>query len=281
LHDYKLICPSYLLLAHGNVCQKCKGRRFYHCLSTRCHRGELTASLVYTFESYFNKLFKKYDSIRYIICPSRFLLDRHRDAGIPESRLVHLPNFIKVRDFEPDHSPGQYVLFVGRLSREKGVLTLLEAVKDLDVPVRIVGGGPMKDMYEDFAKQNGIHNVTFEGYQSGEALRDLYRNAAFLVFPSEWFENAPMTILEAFAYGKSVIGSAMGGIPEMVVEGETGILFRPGDHLELRDKIQSLLADSSAAIRMGKLARSRVEREYEAGTHYERLVRLYETTMNP
>ena len=281
LHDYKLICPSYLMLLHGKVCEKCSGRFFYNCLLTRCHRGNLSSSLIYTVESYFNRLFKKYESIRYIICPSRFSLNKHREAGLPESKLIHLPNFIKVRDFEPSFSSGQHVLFVGRLSKEKGVLTLIRAVQDLDVLVRIVGSGPMRDTYEAYVKEHGILNVTFEGYQSGGALKELYRNAAFLVFPSEWYENAPMTILEAFAYGKPVVGSNIGGIPEMIREGQTGMLFKTGDHLDLREKIKCLLTEPSTAIRMGKLARARVESDYQAGRHYEQLVELYKTTVGP
>lgn len=276
LHDYKLICPSYLMLLNGEVCERCHGARFYYCTVTRCHKGNLLPSAIYTFETYFNRLLKKYDWVKYFICPSQFLLRKHAEAGIPDKKLVHIPNFIKTEFFKPDYSSGRYILFVGRLSKEKGLLTLLKAVKGLEVTVRIVGEGPMRDEFEVYTRENKMKNVVFEGYRTGKDFRALFRNTAFLVIPSEWYENAPMTVLEAFAYGKPVIGSDIGGIPEMVVEGETGLLFKPGDYQELREKIKYLLADPSMITGMGKKARSKVEKEYNEEIHYKRLMEVYE-----
>lgn len=276
LHDCKIICPSYLMLLNGEICQRCKGKKFYHCLLTRCHKGSLGASLVYTVESYLNYFLKRYNWIKYFICPSEAFLRKHTEAGIPEEKLVYIPNFIKIENFEPNFSPGNYILFAGRVSKEKGVLTLLEAVKGLDVPVRIVGNGPMKTEYETYAKGGKIDNVIFEGYRSDESLKMLFRNAAFVVFPSQCYENLPMTILEAFAYGKPVIGSAIGGIPEMVIEQETGLLFEPGNYQELRGKIEYLLSNSTMISQMGKRARKKVAEEFNAQLHYQKLMKVYE-----
>ena len=275
LHDYKLICPSYLMLLDGKVCEKCEGKNFYYCALKKCHKGALIPSLVYTFESYFNSLLKKYEWASYFICPSVFLLRKHMEAGIPAEKLIHIPNFIKIENFEPNYTAENYILYAGRLSKEKGVLTLLKAVRGLDVPVRIVGDGPMRTEYETYVKENKINSVSFEGYKSGEDLGKLFRNASFVVFPSEWYENAPMTVLEAFAYGKPVIGSNIGGIPEMVVEKETGLLFKPGDYQELKEKIDYLLANPSIVSQMGKKARKKVEEEYNAELHYQRLMEVY------
>lgn len=275
LHDYKLICPSYLMLLDDRICELCKGKKFYYCVLKKCHKQSLVSSLIYTIESYYNNLLKKYDWIRYFICPSKFILKKHEEAGMPEEKLIHIPNFINLENFKPNYNHEEYILFAGRLSKEKGMLTLLKAAKEINVLVRIVGDGPLRDQLYNYVKENRINNVDFEGYKSGEEFKDLFRNALFLVFPSEWYENAPMTILEAFAYGKPVIGSNIGGIPEMIIENETGLLFNPGNYQELREKINFLLSHPSLIVQMGKNAREKVEKEYNAEIHYERLMGVY------
>lgn len=275
LHDYKLICPSYLMLLNGLPCERCKGRKFYNSLFTLCHKNNFLASATYTIESYFNLWFKKYDWIRFLICPSMFSLEKHLEAGIPEGKLVHIPNFIKLKNFEPDYEPGDYILFVGRLSKEKGVLTLLKAIKGLDIELKIVGDGPMRKEYEKYVRNERITNVAFEGYKSGEELKSLYKNSAFVIFPSEWYENAPMTILETSAYGKPIIGSNIGGIPEMIINEKTGLLFEPGDYNKLREKMKYLLSNSSLIVQIGKDARKRAEEEYNDELHYKRLMEVY------
>jgi glycosyltransferase involved in cell wall biosynthesis len=280
LHDMKLICPTYLMLSHSEICERCKGGHFYHCTFRRCHRGGTIPSLIYTVEAYFNELLRKYERVRRFICPSLFLLRKHRDVGIPEEKLVHIPNFIDSSRIEPVFRKGTYVLYVGRLSKEKGVLTLLRALSGLKVNLRVAGEGPMRDEFETFVTETGLRNVSFEGYRAGEALTDLYRNAAILVFPSQCYENAPMTILEAFAHGKPVIGSSIGGIPEMVIDGVTGLLFKPGDYRDLREKIQYLLKNHSLIETMGKNARKKVEDEHNTELHYQKLIEVYNRALS-
>ncbi len=276
LHDFKLICPSYLMLSKGNICERCMGSKFYYCTLERCHKGDLSASAVYTIETCFNALLKKYDNVKFFICPSKFFVKKHAEAGIPEEKLIYIPNFIRTDHLNTGYTPGDYILFAGRLSREKGILTLLKAVKGLDIPLRIAGDGPMRDECAAYVKDNNIDNVVFEGYKTGDDLKRLFSGSAFLVIPSEWYENAPMTVLEAFAHGKPVIGSDIGGIPEMAIEGETGLLFKPGDHGELREKIKYLLANPTIITAMGKRARKKVESEYNPGTHCKKLIEVYE-----
>lgn len=275
LHDYKLICPSYLMFLNDEICELCKGKKFFYCILKKCHKQSLNSSLIYTIESYYNSIFKKYDWIRYFICPSKFILEKHVEIGIPYEKLIYLPNFINANNFEPNFNCGEYILFAGRLSKEKGILTLLKAVKEIDIPVKVVGDGSLRDKLDDYVKENKINNVFFEGYKSGEELKNLFRGAIFLIFPSEWYENAPMTILEAFAYGKPVIGTDIGGIPEMIVENKTGLLFSPRNYQELREKIHFLLSYPSFITQMGKNAREKVEKEYNAKTHYELLMDIY------
>lgn len=276
LHDYKLVCPAYLMLRNGEVCGQCQGSTFFHCVRHRCHKGSLLPSLVYTAEAYLARFFDKYRGVRFFACPSRFILAQHREIGIAEDRLVHLPNFIHIDSFAPDYEPGSYVLYAGRLSHEKGVQTLLAAMCGLSVPLKIVGDGPLRAELEAFVADNSLENVEFLGYRTGDELKRLFSRAAFLVFPSEWNENAPMTILEAFASGKPVIGSRIGGTPEMVREGESGLLFEPGNADSLRDAIVRLFSNSEQIVRMGKNARQQVEAENSEEYHYARLMEVYD-----
>ncbi|MBN2594544.1 MAG: glycosyltransferase [Sedimentisphaerales bacterium] len=280
LHDYKLICPSYAMLNRGAVCEDCNGGHFIHCLLNTCHKESLTASCVYCIESYLNKWLHKYDTIRYFICPSMFSLRKHAEHGINRDRLLHIPNFVNTAEHKPSHKEGGYALFVGRLSKEKGILTLLTAAEHLDVPVRIVGDGPLKAEYEDITRDKKMTHVIFEGYKTGEDLKQLYENAAFLILPSECYENAPMTILEAYACGKPVIGASMGGIPEMIDDEKTGMLFKMGDAEQLAECIENLWTDKSLRRQMGHTAREKAEREYSSELHYEHLIELYRNLLN-
>ena len=276
LHDYKLICPSYLMSLKGSGCEKCKDGRFYFCLLNKCHKEKFIPSLIYTIETYFNVIFKKYAWVKFFICPSRFLLQKHCKVETLGEKLVHISNSVDIKKYNPDFTKGEYILFVGRISKEKGVLTLIKAMKGLSIPLKIAGEGPMSEEYKKYVRKRNIHNVHFEGYKSGVELIDLYKKAAFLVVPSEWYEVFGLIILEAFACGKPVIAAETGGIPELVLDRETGLLFKPGDHLGLREKIDYLLLNPSLIAKMGGKARQKAEEEYTAELHYRKLMDVYE-----
>jgi glycosyltransferase involved in cell wall biosynthesis len=275
LHDLKLACPTYLMLNRGKICERCGTGSFWNCTAQRCHKGSLAASIVNTAEAYFNKLFGKYNWISRFICPSRFLLEKIAAVGIPREKLVYLPNALDPAAYEANFVKGDYALFAGRLSKEKGALTLLKAFKDLDVPLRIVGTGPMEAECREFASSNYMNHVTFEGYCEGEKLKELFQQAAFLVVPSECYENASMSILEAFAYGKPVVGSNLGGTVEQVLSGETGLLFEAGNAEALAGAILNLWEESSKIESMGRFARRRVETDFCATRHVEQLLGVY------
>ncbi len=276
LHDYKLGCSTYSFYRDGRICTECLSAGRIRVVRNRCTKGSRVLSLFHFVEAELHGLLDIYGrNVAYFICPSLFSLEKHAEIGVDERRLVHIPNFVNVAGYEPDYEGRGYILYVGRLSREKGVRTLLDAVMGLDVQLRIVGGGPMEAEYRAYAEEKMMKNVVFEGYKTGRELEDLFRGAAFLVLPSEWYENAPMTVLEAFAYGKCVVGSDIGGIPELVVDGRTGLLFRCGEHEDLREKIGYLASNRSMTVAMGREARRRAEAEYSDEVHYKRLSELY------
>ena len=278
LHDYKLICPNYKLMCNGHVCEDCKGKIYYMAIRNRCHKESLVASTIYAFESYFNQIFKKYEkNVRFFISPSRFLKKKFIQFGWPAEQIAFIPNFLAVSEFQPKFTPGNYFLYLGRVSSEKGLLTLIEAFKKISsakLSLSIVGEGPIRNQLEKTAKADP--RIQFKGYLSGNTLKETTRNALAVIVPSEWYENAPISILEALAFGKPVIGSQIGGIPEMIDDGVNGYLFEPGHVDDLREKLELVLSMPDKRIsEMGQAARQKVEREYNAELHYERLMDIY------
>lgn len=275
LHDLKLACPSYLMLNRGAICERCGRGAFWNCALQRCHKDSMLASLVNMVEAYFNKTSGKYDWISSFLCPSQFLLDKIAVSGVPRTKLVHLPNAVNTRAYQPSFGKNDYALYAGRLSREKGLLTLLEASKDVPIPLRIAGTGPLEALCKGYVERSGMQHVTFEGYCHGDQLKDLFRNAAFLVIPSECYENAPMSILEAYAYGKPVIGSDLGGTPELVSNNQTGMLVPAGDVRALAEAMATLWHNHKLLEDMGRAARARVEADFSSERHADRLSEIY------
>jgi glycosyltransferase involved in cell wall biosynthesis len=277
LHDYKLACPTYLFLAHGRPCERCIGGRFHHAARLRCNRDSFVASLVNTVEMYLHAMLGTYDRVDRFLCPSRFLLDKMREAGIEERRLVHMPYFVFASDYRPSPIKSGHAVYLGRLSREKGLVTLLRAVA-LAPNVRLVvlGDGGMRPELESLATALGIGSrVTFAGMKFGEEMHALVRDARFTVIPSEWYENLPYAALESFALGTAAVASRIGGLPELVRDGETGLTFAPGDASALAEAMEALWNDPAASAVMGRNARDLIEREYDAPAHLERILALY------
>lgn len=277
LHDYKLLCPAYLMLRHGQVCNACLRGGYLRCVAHRCHKGNAIYSLIYALEAYLTRWGDKYGAIRQFICPSDFMRQQMLAAGYAPARVTYLPNAVDVDRYEPRFVEGDYVLYVGRLSQEKGIVTLLTALRELPIPLVIVGDGPLRDTLASFIDRHAMTDrVRLHGYQTGDALRCLYQQAAFVVMPSEWYENAPMTVLEAFAYGKAVIGTRLGGLPEMITPDATGCLVPPGDAEALRDAIRLLWEHRPRAMAWGRAAREVAATRFAPHSHLERLLSVYQ-----
>jgi glycosyltransferase involved in cell wall biosynthesis len=270
------VCPSYLTLRDGKVCTECVDGGYYRCAAHQCHKNNLAASLTYAAEAYYARLNDSYGAISAFLCPSRFMADLLRQSGIDPKRIVYHPNCVEPDLYEPCYE-GRYALYTGRLSHEKGIATLVEALKGTGIPLRIAGGGPMEHALRMQAAGEDGSGIAFEGHCEGERLAALYRNAAFVVVPSEWNENAPMAILEAFAYGKPVVGARIGGIPEMIEDGENGYLFQSGSGDELQVAAVRLWNDRQGQRRMGHNARQLIETRYSQARHTASLLGIYES----
>jgi len=278
MHDYKLACPSHALLVDGKPCERCKAGRYYHCVLNKCTKNSYTRSLLNTLEMYLHhKILHIYDNIDVFISPSAFLKEKVKEMGF-DREVVHLPNFVDLEDYSPEYNWQQRsIVYFGRLSPKKGLSTLLDAVKGLDITLNIIGDGPIRQELERKTIKERIDNVMFVGYKSGRELQKEIQNAIATVTPSQWYENNPRTVIESFALGKPVIGARIGGIPELVKDGKTGYTFEPGSIEDLRNKIDAILNNSQGrTVLMGKRARSLVESNYNSDRHYQHLMKIYQ-----
>ena len=278
LHDYKILCPNYKMLCDDKICEACQSKYFYISIKKKCHKNSFFASTINALESYLCHWLGKYSkNVKFFITPSMFMKNKFIQYGWTKDQIIYLPNFIRLSSFKARFNPGKYFLYLGRLSSEKGILTLIRAfmmLKDTRARLLVVGRGPIRNALEKEASKDP--RICFKGYLSGDILKETTQNALAVTAPSEWYENAPISILESFAYGKPVIGSRIGGIPEMIDDGINGFLFESGNAIDLKNKLELILGISDKEIgEMGKAARQKVELQYNAELHYERLMDVY------
>lgn len=276
-HDLKSVCPNYKMLSHGKVCERCKYFRYFNCTIQQCVKDSYLKSMINTVEMYFHLFRGYYDLIDHIITPSDFYRQKLVEWRFPETVVSHIPNFVDEAVFAPIYGHDPYFLYFGRLSEEKGVLTLVEAMRYVKKGTCVIAGsGPILNEINTRIGKLGLTNVKLVGFKSGNDLKKLIRNSMFVVLPSEWYENGPISLLESFAYGKPVIGSNIGGIPEHIEDGVDGFLFECGNADELADRISKIFDDPDRAIEMGKNARKKIENLYSLKTHMEGLLKVYD-----
>lgn len=274
LHDFKLVCPAYVMLtAGGKICEKCADGSFCKPLTANCQGSRFKGALLAA-EAYFHRLKKSYDGVDLFIAPSRFMAEMAA-RRVPAEKIAFLANGIEVDRLQATGEDHGYALYLGRLSREKGVGTLCKAQKLSRTPLKIVGTGPEED-----ALRSTYNRPEFLGYKSGNELFSLILRAGFVVVPSEWYENCPMVILEAMALGKPVLATRLGGIPDLVEDGVNGYLFEPGNAEELAGRMQELSADPELRSYMGDSARNRAEHRYSLAGHGRGLLDLYRQVLN-
>lgn len=274
-HDLKLACPAYKMLTHDGICERCKGGRLSNAIRHRCIKDSVLLSTVVFVESTLHRKLGSFDHVARFVSPSRFYIDKFVEWGHDRDRFAHVPNFVEADRFEPSDQAGDRFVYFGRLAPEKGLHTLVRAAAIADTSVEIIGTGPEYEALVALASQLDAP-VTFAGYRSGRDLHDRIRAARAVVLPSEWYENGPMAALEAFALGKPLIGARIGGIAEMILEGETGIGFESGsiDGLAAALRRAADASDHDIAA-MGRHGRRWVETECSAAVHVDRLLDVY------
>ena len=299
-HDYVTVCPGYLMLdGDGRVCDAClEDGRYRHCIERRCVKGSRAKSALAAMEASFNRAHKSNQRIDKVIAPSRFMRSKLIEGGWPEDKVVFLQNFADDAILNRAANAGAdatdrenpYLLFFGRLSVEKGVDTLLRAFDAAlpnlpqDMRLVVVGDGPDAADFETLASSLGCASrIEFAGYQTGEALQSYVEGASLAVASSRWRENMPYSIVEAFAAGTPVVGTDIGGIPELVDEGETGFICEPGGVQSMADAISrgtSAFSEQSAYSRLQFNCRSYVMENCSREKFMGELVNLYKESID-
>lgn len=273
--DYRLLSPNYSLYHDGEICER-PIRHPFAAVTHKCLKGSYSASLIAALETSFVRWRKVYErTVKTFIVPSKLVYGLFERAGWDMRQFKVLGLFLEPRKYRPQYAPGDGVVFVGRLSQEKNVETLIAVAKQLpDVRFRIVGTGPMEVRYKSLVRQWEVKNVEFLGFLDGEPLHEVVRSAAIVACPSAWHETFGLTVIEGMALGKPVIASNMGAYPELLEDEMHGFLVPPKDVGTWVDRIRVLLASPSMMEDMGRAGRLRVEREFSAETHYRAFLEI-------
>ncbi len=282
-HDYRMICPAYVFRRSDiGVCEECRGRNFRHCMLHRCSHGSLIESTVMAFEMWVrNNIVRATSKIDGFLFVSHFSHEKHKQympqvLGQAKS-MVSYNNAPPIDEQFISRKRGDYMLYFGRLSGEKGLKTLLRATaKHPALKLKIVGTGPDDMLLQSYAASLNLRNVEFLGFQSGDALRRLICEASFVILPSEWYENNPLTIIESYAAGVPVIGAKIGGIPEIIEDGKTGYFFESGNADELSTVISRALAlNDEQYAQFSKAAREFAAKHFDEEQNYQKIMEFY------
>lgn len=278
LRNYRLLCPSALFLRDGRICEDCLGRRIaFPAVQHACYRGSRLGSAVVAGMLSAHHALKTWErAVDVYVALTEFGRTKFIAGGLPADRIVTKPNFLY-----PDPGVGNadrnHHLFVGRLTEDKGVMTLLEAWKQLrDLPLRIVGEGPLRPLIARYIADNKLSDsIELLGRVSRAKVVDLLHNAALVVVPSLWYEGFCRVVVEAFACGTPVIASNIGALQENVQDGVQGWLFRPGDADDLARVIRGAVSGSGRLAEMGREGRRSFETQYTSDVNHEQLINIY------
>lgn len=248
VHDPQIACPNHRLYVEktGKICEKCVSGSYINCLKSKCMQGSTVKSLISTIESYYYHIRNTYNLVDMYICPSKFISEIIKKGRVKDSRISVMYNFSdQIPELPEKLDTKPYVLYFGRLSQEKGINTLVSVCKRLpNIKFIFAGIGPLVDELRD------ISNIEFVGFKKGKDLQILIRNAAFSLYPSEWYENCPLSVIESQALGTPVIGSDLGGTKELIDHEQTGLIFKGGDAEKLKCAIVQLWEDSELRMHM-------------------------------
>ena len=278
LSDYFLLCPRFDFMYNKKPCEECLTKGYRTCIKKRCVKGSLFASVVRVFSMKVHKAMNVYKGVDAFITPSEFLKKKLIENGFDENKITCIPTFTASKSEVGKPQVGTYGLYFGRVTEEKGVDTVVKAYEMMpDRHVKIMGDDTTDEAkrLKAYIKEKKIKNVEFLGFKVGEELEEIIKGARFTLIPSIWYDNLPNTALESFQYSKPVIASNIGSLPELVLDGVNGYLFKPADARELCEKI-ALLDDDAVVKKMGAASRDRLEDRFAPQTHYNTLMKVFD-----
>ena len=270
LHDYKLLCPRYDCLRNEtDICEECFIDKT-NVIKHRCMKCSMLASTLSYMEARKWNRERLESNTDMFICPSAFMAQKMEQGGFLSDKIIHIPNFIDIKKCQPIFfEKKDYYCYIGRLSHEKGIKTLISAALLLNKNLIIIGDGPLRSELE--RQCNNADNIKFVGKKDWEDIKNLVGNARFVVAPSEWYENNPLSVIESLCLGTPVLGANIGGIPELIESGINGMIFESRDVAGLKNKIEEMF---SANFNYQQIAQSAQEK-YDAEKYYDALMNIY------
>lgn len=278
-HDVQAICPAITMMDNNkNICELCMKGKYMNCIKKSCNKGSKLKSIIGALEGYYYRNKKIYNKkIDYIITPSEFYRKKFIEDGTDSKHIEAIHNFIIADDYNVKTEIGDYALYLGRLSKEKGINNLIEAFSKCEKgKLYIAGDGPEKAYIEKFIKKYKLEErVLMLGFLNKEQVTEYVRKSRFVVVPSIWFENCPYSLLETLAVGKPVIGANIGGIPELVVNNENGFIYKYDDINDLADKMKKLFEDEKIVKDFSKKSKE-LSKQYDKDEYYLKIIKIYE-----
>ena len=278
-HDLQAICPAIVMLDNKkNICEKCLNGKYINCIKGKCVKNSGLKSILGAVEGKYYRWKKIYSrKIDKIIAPSEFYKQKLIQDGIPENKIEALHNFINIEDYNVTIEDEGYALYYGRIIKEKGVLNLIKAFKNIkNSKLYIAGDGPDIEKVKKYIHENNMDDtVKLLGYLNSSQVKEYVRKARFIVVPSIWYENCPYSVLETLAMGKPIIGSNLGGIPELVKDNETGLIYKYNSVIELEEKMNDLLNNKEKAVQFGKNAKEIAKKDFSKDEYYNKIIEIY------
>lgn len=278
-HDVQAICPAILMMDPSrNICEECMGGKYINCIKKKCIKNSMLKSVLGAIEGSYYRNTKVYtDKIDFVLPPSEFYMNKLIKDGIPKDKITYIHNFIDVDAFDVKTEDDGYALYFGRLSREKGIINLINAFAKLDKgTLYIAGDGPEKAEVEEVIKENKLEKrVKLLGFLNKNEMKETVRKCKFVVVPSIWYENCPYSVIETLCTGKPVIGANIGGIPELVKDNENGFIYKYDDINELADKMKILFEDDKLVKKFSKQAKEIAKEQYSKENYYKKIIKIY------
>jgi len=276
MHEFRLLCPNSHFYTQGKICERCSDGNYLHAIRYRCYRDSYLTTLACASALGINRMAGMLDKISAFLCLTEFSKNKLLQIGIPSHKLHVRPHSIDASTIQPCFEQGDYILYLGRLSEEKGLLTLIRAVGGLKQSrLKIAGSGPCESQLRQHVLTERLTNIEFVGHKEEEEKWSLLRRSALVVVPSEWYETFCMVVIESQAAGKAVIGSDIGSLPYVIEDGGNGLLFKAGSVDDLRSKIRYLLARPQEAVAMGRRGRAIVEKKNHPEENYRTLTAIF------
>ena len=281
ISDFQYICPNAFLYNNvKGICEDCLNKKSLNCIKYKCVLNSSVYSAIKLMAKKLHELLRVTKKIDAFVVPSSFTLNKLKQYGIISAKLHHIPTFCNLNDFVLDIKYGPFILFVGRIEKQKGLMTLIKAFENTDKKLKIIGFS--NDGYENELKSylsDKIHNIEFLGRMEFQEIIPFLSTCLCTIVPSEWYDNFPNAILESFAFKKAVIATDIGSLPELVKNNNTGLTFNYGSSDDLKKKIEYMFNNFEDAKRMGENAYQTLLHDNSNEKHYSLLINLFNSLL--